>query len=66
MPKPFTAELWSALSAVSDAQVVEFPDVDGPLEFGYDEEWLAILQATHHLMSLNRQQAPLPGKSAQH
>ena len=43
-------------------QVVEFPDVEGPLEFGYDEEWLGILQATHHLMSLNRQQAPLPGK----
>ena len=50
-------------SAVVDAQVVEFPDVEGPLEFGYDEEWLGILQATHHLMSLNRQQAPLPGKS---
>ena len=43
-------------------QAVEFPDGEGPLEFGYDEEWLGILQATHHLMSLNRQQAPLPGK----
>lgn len=43
-------------------QVVEFPDVDGPLQFQYDEEWLGVLQATHHLMSLNRQQVPLPGK----
>lgn len=43
-------------------QVVEFPDVEGPLEFQYDEEWLGVLQATHYLMSLNRQQAPLPGK----
>ena len=43
-------------------QVVEFPDVEGPLEFQYDEEWLGVLQATHHLMSLNRQQVPLPGK----
>lgn len=42
-------------------QVVEFPDVEGALEFQYDEEWLGVLQATHHLMSLNRQQAPLPG-----
>lgn len=66
MPKPYTAKFWSASTAVIDAQVVEFPDVDGPLEFGYDEEWLGVLQATHHLMSLNRQQAPLPGKSAQH
>ena len=42
-------------------QVVEFPDVEGALEFQYDEEWLGVLQATHHLISLNRQQAPLPG-----
>ncbi|KAL3132875.1 hypothetical protein ABBQ38_006795 [Trebouxia sp. C0009 RCD-2024] len=42
-------------------QVVEFPDVEGPLEFQYDEEWLGVLQTTHHLMSLNRQQVPLPG-----
>ena len=48
--------LWNCL------QVVEFPDVEGPLEFQYDEEWLGVLQTTHHLMSLNRRQAPLPGK----
>ncbi len=48
------------------AQVVEFPDVEGPLEFGYDEEWLGVLQTTHHLMSTNRQQTPLPGKLKQH
>lgn len=44
------------------AQVVEFPNVEGPLEFGYDEEWVGVLQATHHLMSTTRQQTPLPGK----
>lgn len=43
-------------------QVVEFPDAKGSLEFQYDEEWLGVLQATHHLLSLNRQQVPLPGK----
>ena len=43
-------------------KVVEFPNVEGPLEFGYDEEWLGILQQTHQLMSLNRKQSPLPGK----
>ena len=50
----------------SCAQVVEFPDVEGPLEFGYDEEWVGVLQATHHLMSTSRQQGPLPGKLKQH
>ena len=43
-------------------QVVEFPDVEGACEFSYDEEWLGILRATHHLMSLKRQQVALPGK----
>lgn len=47
------------------AQVVEFPDVEGPLQFGYDEEWMGVLQATHHLMSTNRHQTPLPGKLKQ-
>lgn len=47
-------------------QVVEFADVTGPLEFQYDEEWLGVLQSTHHLMSLNRQQTPLPGKHTPH
>ena len=50
------------VARVVGVQAVEFPDVEGPLEFGYDKEWLAILQAIYHLMSLNRQQAPLPGK----
>jgi len=50
----------------SSFQVVEFPDVEGPLEFGYDKEWVGVLQATHHLMSTTRQQTPLPGKLKQH
>lgn len=30
-------------------QVLHFPDADGPKEFSYDEEWLAILRSTHAL-----------------
>lgn len=41
-------------------QVVEFPDASGPLEFSYDEEWLAILKATHSLMNLQRRPWPMP------
>jgi len=43
------------------SQVVDFPDADGPLEFGYDEEWLAVLRGTHALLSLRPAPAPLPG-----
>ncbi len=42
-------------------QVVDFPEARGPKELQYDEEWLAILRGTHHLMSLNRRAKPLPG-----
>lgn len=42
-------------------QVVEFPDAAGPLEFGYDEEWLAVLRSTHALLSLRPAPAALPG-----
>ncbi|EFN55283.1 hypothetical protein CHLNCDRAFT_57928 [Chlorella variabilis] len=41
-------------------QVIEFPDAEGPLEFSYDEEWLAVLRSTHGLLSLQRRAAPLP------
>ncbi|KAI7845707.1 hypothetical protein COHA_000821 [Chlorella ohadii] len=41
-------------------QVIDFPDAEGPLEFEYDPEWLAVLRATHGLMSLQRRAAPLP------
>ena len=41
-------------------QVVEFPEAQGPLEFSYDEEWLAVLRATHHLLGLGRRPPPLP------
>ncbi len=40
-------------------QVVEL-DAQGPLQLEYDEEWLAIMRATHHHLTLNRQQGPLP------
>ncbi len=42
-------------------QVVEFPNAEGPLEFGYDEEWLAVLRSTHSLMSLRPAPVTLPG-----
>lgn len=41
-------------------QVIDFPEADGPLEFSYDPEWLAVLRATHGLLSLQRRPAPLP------
>jgi lariat debranching enzyme len=41
-------------------QVIDFPDAKGPLEFSYDEEWLAVLRSTHGLLSLQRRAAPLP------
>ena len=41
-------------------QIIDFPDAEGPLEFEYDPEWLAVLRATHGLMSLQRRAAPLP------
>jgi hypothetical protein len=40
--------------------VIDFPDAEGPLEFSYDEEWLAVLRSTHGLLSLQRRAAPLP------
>ncbi len=45
-------------------QVVELPHAQGPKEFAYDEEWLAILRSTHSLLSLQRRPAPLPGAHA--
>lgn len=42
-------------------QVIDFPDADGPLDFGYDEEWLAVLRGTHSLLSLRPSPAALPG-----
>ncbi|PSC75631.1 lariat debranching enzyme [Micractinium conductrix] len=41
-------------------QVVDFPEADGPLEFEYDAEWLAVLRSTHGLLSLQRRPAALP------
>lgn len=42
-------------------QVLHIPDAEGPKEFSYDEEWLAILRSTHSLMSLQRTPVSLPG-----
>mmetsp|Transcript_4438 Transcript_4438/g.12800 ORF Transcript_4438/g.12800 Transcript_4438/m.12800 type:complete len:740 (-) Transcript_4438:2240-4459(-) len=42
-------------------QVVDFPDAQGPKQLCYDEEWLAVLRGTHHLLSLHPRPRPLPG-----
>lgn len=43
-------------------QVLHMPDAEGPKEFSYDEEWLAVLRSTHSLMSLQRRPVALPGE----
>lgn len=43
-------------------QVVDFPDAQGPKQLCYDEEWLAVLRGTHHLLSLHPRPRPLPGE----
>ena len=45
--------------------MVDFPDAEGPLEFGYDEEWLAVLRGTHSLLSLRPTPVALPGVPGQ-
>ena len=47
-------------------QVIDFPDADGPLEFAYDEEWLAVLRGTHSLLSLRPTPVALPGAQGPH
>ncbi|CAG8438128.1 11243_t:CDS:10 [Acaulospora colombiana] len=42
------------------SEILDFPDANGPLEFSYDEEWLAITKATHEFLSLEYLQIPLP------
>ncbi|KAJ3127489.1 lariat debranching enzyme [Nowakowskiella sp. JEL0407] len=41
-------------------QVISLPDKEGPYEFEYDEEWMAILRATAQYMTLGRMQQQLP------
>ena len=43
------------------AQVVDFPEANGPKELCYDQEWLAVLRPSHHLMKAQQRQPPLPG-----
>lgn len=45
----------------ADSQVLEL-DAPGPPELHYDEEWLAVMRSTHHLVNLRFAHAPLPGK----
>ncbi|KAJ3045687.1 lariat debranching enzyme [Rhizophlyctis rosea] len=41
-------------------QVIDIPDVDGPVEFFYDEEWLAIVRAAWPYFSTTEEQKKLP------
>ncbi|KAI9093725.1 lariat debranching enzyme, C-terminal domain-containing protein [Phlyctochytrium arcticum] len=41
-------------------QILDLPEVNGPLEFTYDEEWLAIVRATYHLFTLSSDQKQVP------
>ncbi|KAI8820985.1 lariat debranching enzyme, C-terminal domain-containing protein [Fimicolochytrium jonesii] len=41
-------------------QIIDIPEATGPLELTYDEEWLAIMRATHDLFSLSRDQKKVP------
>lgn len=43
-------------------QILQITEAEGPKEFSYDEEWLAILRSTHSLMSLHRRPVTLPGQ----
>ncbi|CAL5222243.1 g4577 [Coccomyxa viridis] len=45
-------------------QILQLPDAEGPKEFSYDQEWLAVLRSTHSLMSLQRRPVSLPGMGA--
>ena len=44
-------------------QVLDFPNAVGPKELRYDEEWLAILRSTHHLIPFSSANVPLPDSS---
>ncbi|CAG8433602.1 1188_t:CDS:10 [Ambispora gerdemannii] len=41
-------------------QILDFPEANGPLEFTYDEEWLAITKAMHPYLSIAQHQTKIP------
>ncbi|ELR17178.1 Ser/Thr phosphatase family superfamily protein [Acanthamoeba castellanii str. Neff] len=41
-------------------KVWEFPEAKGPRELAYDEEWLAIVKSTNHLLSFRRGTVHMP------
>lgn len=59
MPRHLAALIRAGFAA--RLQVMDFPDARGPKELQYDEEWLAVLRGTHHLLSLAHRAKPLPG-----
>ncbi|KAF9990747.1 lariat debranching enzyme [Mortierella antarctica] len=48
-------------------EILDFPEAMGPVEFKYDEEWLAIVRTLDPFLSLeSRQRPPLEGERLQH
>ncbi|KAF9188354.1 lariat debranching enzyme [Haplosporangium sp. Z 11] len=48
-------------------EIMDFPDLTGPVEFKYDEEWLAIVRTLDAYLSLeHRQTPPLQGERLKH
>ncbi|KAG0233771.1 lariat debranching enzyme [Actinomortierella wolfii] len=41
-------------------EIIDFPDVNEPVEFRYDQEWLAIVRTLDQYMSLQHSQPPAP------
>jgi hypothetical protein len=40
--------------------VWDFPEAKGPKELTYDEEWLAIVKSTNHMLSFSRGTVHMP------
>ncbi|KAF9201740.1 lariat debranching enzyme [Haplosporangium sp. Z 27] len=48
-------------------EVIDFPEINEPIEFKYDEEWLAIVRTLDPFLSLeHKQRNPLVGKKLEH
>ncbi|KAK3829388.1 MAG: DBR1-domain-containing protein [Benniella sp.] len=48
-------------------EIIDLPDVQGPVEFNYDEEWLSIVRTLDSFLSLEyKQHRPLQGERLRH
>jgi lariat debranching enzyme len=46
-------------------QILHFPEATGQKNLSYDQQWLAIVKSTNHLLSLTRMQTPIPHSTTQ-